>query len=140
MIRNALWRRVSVARDDLDGLMKLEYADANRFDPPRDVVMTRSAWDTAIEDYFNEHDDVLTTGDARGPDLFTVTESSVVEHNSSVVEQRAKRAISRDHWHIRQTIADPEGHHDWVIEAEVDVAASDDLGELVLMTTAMRRL
>ena len=35
---------------------------------------------------------------------------------------------------------DPEGHHDWVIEAVVDLDASDEAGELVLATTAMHRL
>ena len=46
MIRNAMWRRVElVARDDLDGLMALERAAADRTEPPREVVMTRSVWD-----------------------------------------------------------------------------------------------
>jgi hypothetical protein len=122
MIRNAMWRRVElVARDDVPGLAALEEVDAARVDPPREVVMTREAWDAAIEDYFNEHDSVGTSGDARGPDLF-------------VIERGGSR------WPVRQTLADPAGHHDWVIEAEVDVAASDELGELVLTTTAMRRL
>jgi hypothetical protein len=122
MIRNAIWRRVElVARDDVLGLAALEEADALRVDPPREVVMTREAWDAAIEDYFNEHDSLGTSGDARGPDLFTL--------------ERTGRS-----WPVRQTLADPAGHHDWVIEAEVDVAASDELGELVLTTTAMRQL
>jgi hypothetical protein len=122
MIRNAMWRRVElVARDDVRGLAALEEADAARFDPPRDVVMTREAWDAAIEEYFAEHDTVGTSGDARGPDLF-------------VLERTGQR------WPVRQTLDDPAGHHDWVIEAEVDVEASDELGELVLTTTAMRRL
>jgi hypothetical protein len=122
MIRNAMWRRVElVARDDLGGLAILEESDAARLDPPRDVVMTRGAWDAAIEDYFAEHDIVGTDSDARGPDLF-------------VLEPTGRR------WPVRQTLADPAGHHDWVIEAEVDVDASDELGELVLTTTAMRRL
>ena len=57
MVRNAMFRRVElVARDDLDGLMALERAAADRTDPPREVVMTRSAWDAAIEDYYAEHD------------------------------------------------------------------------------------
>jgi hypothetical protein len=51
-----------------------------------------------------------------------------------VVEKTGRR------WPVRQTLADPAGHHDWVIEAEVDAEASDELGELVLTTTAMRRL
>ena len=114
-----------MARDDLDGLAALEEADAVRLDPPREVVMTRAAWDAAIEEYFAEHDVVGTDADARGPDLF------VVERGTDAVRGR---------WLVRQTLADPAGHHDWVIEAEVDLADSDELGELVLTTTAMRRL
>jgi len=122
MIRNAMWRRVElVARDDLDGLTLVEDTDAERLDPPREVVMTRKAWDAAIEDYFAEHDSVGTDSDAHGPNLF-------------VLERTGRR------WPVRQTLADPAGHHDWVIEAEADVDASDELGELVLTTTAMRRL
>ena len=41
---------------------------------------------------------------------------------------------------VRQTIHDPEDHHDWVIEAVVDCDATDSAGELVLATVAMRRL
>jgi superfamily II DNA/RNA helicase len=127
MIRNAMWRRVQlVARDDLDGLVALETVDAARSDPPREVVMTRDAWDAAIEEYFAEHDEVGTDADARGPDLL-------------VIERGADGSRGR-RWPVRQTIADPAGHHDWVIEAEVDVDASDELGELVLTTTAMRQL
>jgi hypothetical protein len=122
MIRNAMWRRVElVARDDVDGLAALEATDAERVDPPREVVMTRTAWDVAIGDYYAEHDEVVTGSDARGPDLF-------------VLEHAGRR------WPVRQTLADPAGHHDWVIDAEVDVDASDALGELVISTTAMRRL
>ena len=36
------------------------------------VVMSRSVWDAALEDYYAEHDPVLTDGDARGPDLLLV--------------------------------------------------------------------
>jgi superfamily II DNA/RNA helicase len=122
MIRNAMWRRVElVARDDLDGLMAMERADADRTDPPGEVVMTRSVWDQAIEDYYAEHDFVGIDADARGPDLL------VIEKGSRT-------------WPVRQTIADPAGHRDWVIEAEVDLDASDEAGELVITTTAMRRL
>lgn len=122
MIRNAMFRRVElVARDDLDGLMALERAAADRTDPPAEVVMTRSAWDEAIEEYYDEHDRVLLDGDARGPSLLVVGDQGRT-------------------WPVTQTIHDPEGHHDWVIEAEVDLDASDESGELVLRTTAMRRL
>jgi hypothetical protein len=122
MIRNAMWRRVElVARDDVDGLAALSLGEAERFDPPREVVMTREDWDAALEDYFAEHGSVGTDADARGPDLF-------------VVERTGRQ------WPVRQTLADPAGHHDWVIDATVDVDASDETGELVLTTTAMWRL
>jgi len=122
MVRNALWRRVELcAHDDLDGLVALEQASAGRTDPPAEVGMTRAAWDAALEDYFAEHDDVLLDADARGPDLFRVTEGE-------------------GRWQVVQTLHDPEGHHDWVVEAYVDLAASDETGEAVVLATAMRRL
>ena len=126
MVRNALWRRVElVARDDLDGLMTMERADADRTEPPGEVLMTRSAWDEAIEAYYAEHDEVLLDADARGPDLLEVA--------PAVTEGRRT-------WQVRQTLHDPAGHHDWVVEAEVDLDASDEVGEAVLTVTAFRQL
>ena len=122
MIRNAMFRRVQlVARDDLDGLMALERAAADRTDPPAEVVMTRSVWDAGIEGYYAEHDEVLLDADARGPDLLRIVKTG-------------------RSWPVTQTLHDPAGHHDWVIEALVDVDASDEAGELVLVTQAFRRL
>jgi hypothetical protein len=135
MLRNAMWARVdAVSRDDLDGLVRLERAAADRTDPPRQVVVGRSAWDAALEDYYAEHDSVLTDGDARGPDLLTVGEERTGE---PVGAEEGTTSRLRD---VRQTIHDPEGHHDWVIEAVVDCDATDAAGELVLATSAMRRL
>jgi len=129
MIRNAMMRRVElVARDDLDGLMKLERASADRTDPPSEVLVTRSVWDQAIEEYYAEHDTVDMGPDARGPELLSI---SVAAADPDLPGRR---------WDVQQTIHDPEGHHDWVVEAVVDLDASDELGELVLTTTAMRCL
>jgi uncharacterized protein DUF3516 len=86
--------------------------------------MIRSAWDAAIEDYYAEHDTVGTAADARGPQLLQVT------------PQAAPERI----WRVRQTLDDPEGHHDWVIDAVAHLDASDEAGELVLLTTAFHRL
>ena len=122
MIRNAMFRRVELAaRDDLDGLVALERAAAERSDPPLEISMTRSAWDAALEEYYAEHDAISTAADARGPDLLQVTASGRT-------------------WEVRQTLDDPAGHHDWVIEGLVHLDASDEAGELVLLTTALRRL
>jgi hypothetical protein len=122
MVRNAVFRRVSLAAaDDVNGLAALERAAAERVDPPLQVSMTRASWDEALEAYFADHDTIGMDADARGPALFEVT------------------AQART-WRVRQTIHDPAGDHDWVIEAAVDLDATDEAGEAVVLTTAMRRL
>ncbi|HEY9562670.1 MAG TPA: DUF3516 domain-containing protein, partial [Nocardioides sp.] len=122
MIRNAMFNRVLLAaRDDLDGLMRAERELADLFDPPRDVGMTRSEWDRALEDYYQEHDSIGTAGDARGPALLQIKETGRT-------------------WEVRQVIDDPEGHRDWIIEAAVDLDASDSLGQAIVTSVGMRRL
>jgi hypothetical protein len=116
MVRNAMFRRVELAaRDDVPGLAALEEDDGEG------RGLDRDGWDRALEAYYAEHDSVGTGPDARGPDLFQV------------------EAMGRE-WRARQVVDDPEGHHDWVIEALVDLDASDAAGEPVVTTTAFRRL
>ncbi|QYJ05139.1 DUF3516 domain-containing protein [Nocardioides panacisoli] len=110
MVRNALWRRVELAARD-----DVDGLAALEEDP----TFTRDQWDAALEEYYAEHDEVRTDADARGPDLFR---------------------LDRDTWEVVQTLHDPEGHHDWVIEAVVDPDASDLAGEAVVRTTALRCL
>ncbi|WP_372727896.1 DEAD/DEAH box helicase [Nocardioides sp.] len=134
MVRNAMFRRVElVARDDLDGLMALERAAADRTEPAREVVMTRSSWDAAIEEYYAEHDSVGTTGNARGPAML------IVEPTTGEPLGAPEGTTARL-WRVRQVLDDPEGHHDWVIDAVADLDASDEAGELVLATAGMHRL
>ena len=63
--------------------------------------------------YYAEHDEVGTGAAARGPVLLHI------EHEPS-------------RWVVRQVFDDPEGDHDWRIEAEVDLAASDEAGTAVV--------
>ena len=122
MVRNALWRRVELAaRDDVDGLAALEAATAELAEPPLEVAMTRADWDAALEGYYADHDEIRLDADARGPSLL------------------ASRTAGRA-WPVRQTLHDPAGDHDWVIEATVDLDASDAAGEAVVLATALRRL
>ncbi|HVK27644.1 MAG TPA: DUF3516 domain-containing protein [Nocardioides sp.] len=115
MVRNALWRRVElVARDDVPALAALE---------PDGSEMGSERWDEAIEEYYEEHQRLLTDADARGPALLAVD-----------------KAHAPGQWRAVQTLHDPEGHHDWVIEVVVDLTASDEAGEAVVRTEAMRRL
>jgi hypothetical protein len=135
LVRNAMWARVAAcARDDLDALLRLERAAADRFDPPREVVMTRSRWDLALEAYYAEHASVGTDADARGPAYFWLGPEETGEPAGAPAEERAR--IRR----ARQTVADPAGHRDWVLEATVDLDATDANGELVLAAVALRSL
>lgn len=126
MVRNAMFRRVElVARDAVDALAALEQEAADRTEPAAEVVMDADAWDRALEEYYAEHDRVELGPDARGPRLL-VTEPET---------QDGVRLLR-----VRQTVLDPENHRDWVIEAVADLDATDELGELVLRATALRRL
>ncbi|WP_418062911.1 DEAD/DEAH box helicase [Pimelobacter simplex] len=113
MVRNAMWRRVELfARDDVPGLAALDAGGD----------YGEKEWDAALEAYFTEHDRLLTDADARGPVLLTV-------------EKRPGGT-----WEATQTLHDPDGNHDWVIVADVDLAASDEAGEAVVRTVDVRSL
>ena len=135
MIRNAMFARAQLcARDELDGLVRLEREAAERIDPPRVVVMGRSAWDEALEAYYAEHDTIATDADARGPSYLLLGPEELGEPAGA--EEGATARVRR----VVQTLADPADHRDWVIEGVVDCDASDAVGELVLAATALRRL
>jgi superfamily II RNA helicase len=135
MIRNAMWARVQLcSRDDLDGLVRLERAAADRLDPPRAVVAGRSVWDEAIGDYYAEYDEIGLDADARGPAYLRIGEEEV--GTPAGAEEGTTARIRR----VTQTLKDPQGDRDWVIEGIVDCDASDEVGELVLAVTGMRAL
>jgi len=112
LVRNALFRRVELAalRRWYD-LGELDSADG----------WTAEAWQDALADYFEEYDAIGTGPDARGPAMLMITKDPTV-------------------WSVRQILADPEGHHDWGISAEVDLAASDEAGYAVVTITDVGQL
>ncbi|GAA4489174.1 DEAD/DEAH box helicase [Microbacterium panaciterrae] len=118
LVRNELFRRVQLAaREDLDGLAAL------------DPEFGADAWDTALDAYFAEHDEISTGADARSAALLIIDETGGPDH------ERPARA-----WAVHQIIDDPAGDHDWRISAMVDLDASDDAGEAVVAVTAVTRL
>lgn len=80
-----------------------------------------AGWPGALDAYFAEHDEIGTGPDARSA---------------------AKLSIERGEteWRLRQTIDDPAGDGDWVIEGVLDVAASEEAGEPVIRVAGLRRL
>jgi len=101
LVRNALFRRVELAalrRYDELGALDGEYG------------WDADAWSAAIEPYFELHSDIGTGPDARGPALLLLDDARP------------------DRWLVRQIFDDPAGDHDWGIEAEVELAESDEIG------------
>ncbi len=119
LVRNAVFRRVLLAaREDWAGLGALGDADADG------AAWTADRWRDALDPYFDEHDDMGTGADARGPALLVLTEGTP----------------TRRHWTVRQLLDDPAGDHDWHIDVVVDLDASDEAGEPVLRVTDAGRL
>lgn len=124
MVRNAMFRRVElIARDAVDALAALDAAAAERLEER--PIMDAPVWDAALEAYYADHDRVDLGPDARGPRLLTTAER--VEDGRRLLD-------------VRQTVLDPEGHLDWVVDAVADLDATDREGELVLQAVALRRL
>ncbi|CAN5649461.1 DEAD/DEAH box helicase [soil metagenome] len=111
MVRNALFRRV--------GLFALRRSyDLGLLDA--DSGWTSERWAEVIDEYFAEHDEVLTGADARGPALLFIDRQPGV-------------------WRVRQVLDDPAGDHDWGFDVEVDLEASDEEGAAVLRVVGAGR-
>jgi superfamily II RNA helicase len=112
LVRNALFRRVQLAA-------LRRYADLGALDAS--AGWDEQAWETALDPYFGEHDEIGTGPDARGPGLLLID-------------------MQPDRWVVRQIFDDPAGDHDWGISAEVDLAVSDEAGAAALRITDVGQL
>lgn len=122
MIRTAMFRRVELAaRDRWEELGAMEQAAAELADPPLETLMDEAAWDDALAAYYDEHDEILTDGDARGPGLIDIEKG-------------------KERWWITQIVHDPQGNHDWQIRAVADLGASDAAGAAVVRAAAFSRI
>ncbi|GGO91002.1 helicase [Wenjunlia tyrosinilytica] len=112
LVRNAMFRRVELAAleryEELGGLGEDDGWDAD-------------SWADAMDAYWDEHEDLGTGPDARGPKLLLIDEQPGL-------------------WRVRQIFDDPAGDHDWGISAEVDLTASDEEGRAVVRVTGVDRM
>ncbi len=83
-----------------------------------DGGLTEEQWQAAAAAYLAEYGTVGTGPDARGPALFGMVQEA-------------------DRWLVTQILDDPDGDRDWRITAELDVPATDEAGELVLVVTGL---
>ena len=112
LVRNAMFRRVELAA-------LRRYEDLGALD--REAGWDADAWADALEPYFDEHSDIGTGPDARGPAMLIIDKQ-------------------RDQWSVRQIFDDPAGDHDWGISAVVDLDASDEAGAAVVRVTDVGQL
>ena len=104
MVRNALFRRVElVSLGRYDTLGEMD----------GEAGWAAEAWQEAMGPYWDEYDDLAVGADARSAAMLAIDRGAGV-------------------WTVRQTFDDPKGDRDWGIGAEVDLAASDEVGEPVL--------
>ena len=107
LVRNAMFRRVELAA-------RRRWAELAELDG--DVGWPAERWAAALEPYFSAHGLIQTGANARGPQLL-------------VIDEQPGR------WVVRQIIDDPAGDHDWGISAEIELAASDELGAAAVRVT-----
>jgi hypothetical protein len=114
LVRNALFRRVELAAlQRWDELGELDGQDG----------WDASAWADALEPYFEEHAEIGTGADARGPAML-------------IIEERPDEG----EWAVRQIFDDPAGDHDWGFSAAVDLAGSDEAGVAVIKVLSVGQL
>ncbi|MCT1557316.1 DUF3516 domain-containing protein [Helcobacillus massiliensis] len=103
MIRQAMWRRVEdFAFEREEDLGQLGDDD---WDADR--------WGEAMDEFYDLYDHVVIEPQARDPRLLRITKES-------------------KQWLITQTVMDPDENNDFVLQAVLDVDASDEAGELAL--------
>ena len=79
----------------------------------------------AIAPYWDDFAEIPTDAHARGAGFFVLDDSG---------------GTGADTWPVTQTIADPDGFHEWVLEGTVDLTASREEGRAVVTLKAIRRL
>ncbi|WP_022856439.1 DEAD/DEAH box helicase [Alloscardovia omnicolens] len=107
LVRNALFKRVQyIDLDDASALGELDSAWG----------MSVHEWEDALDDFYDEHDGLLTTADARSSKFFMIDDKQEKTHHR---------------WHVRQILCDIEGDYDWAIDGIVDLDSTREQGDVV---------
>lgn len=107
LVRNALFRRVTLAaREHVRDLGELD----------EDWGVSEIRWQKALDAYHEQHEEILTDGDARSAAMFSIDES----------DEKAAHV-----WHVHQIFADEDGDYDFGIMGDVDLDATQDGGEVI---------
>jgi len=118
MVRNEVFRWVQL-------LARREHAALAEVPAVGDQAWAAEAVAEAIAPYWDDFAEIPTDAHARGAGFFVLDDSD---------------GTGADAWPVTQTIADPDGFHEWVLEGTVDLTASREEGRAVVTLKAIRRL
>ncbi len=104
MVRNAMFRLVEL----------FAWEKEDRLEELTSYLEEAPDFGQALDDYFDEYDDLDTSPAARGPEYFRLDSA----------QQSTRR------WPVRQILKDPEDDHSFAFNAVVDLDASDEAGEV----------
>ena len=102
LVRNALFQRVRLAA-------RGKAAELGALD--EDWGFGEIRWKRVLDAFYDEHDELLTDGDARSAALLAIDEAD---------------ELSEHVWHVHQIFHDADGDHDFGIMADVDLDATQD--------------
>ena len=98
----------------LKALANRDWARAVEVVQPTEAFGEARHFEAAMAPYFAEHASIRLDPKARGP------QKTLVDEEESL-------------WRLRQIISDPEENDDWVVEATVELAKSDELGRPAIL-------
>ncbi len=104
MVRNEMFQRVKLFADEQDEALGALDAESG---------WTADRWAAAMDGYFGDYEDIDDGPQARGLDLLLIEKQPGT-------------------WKVRQILKDPDGNNDWGINAQIDLAASDNAGTPVV--------
>ncbi|OTA27652.1 DEAD/DEAH box helicase [Alloscardovia macacae] len=107
LVRNALFKRVQLM--DLD-----EPEELGRLDSAWGMPVHE--WEDALDDFYEDHEGLLTNTEARSARYFRLDDSREKTHHR---------------WHVRQILCDLEGDYDWAIDGVVDLDSTNEEGDVV---------
>ena len=128
MVRNAMFHRVQLFGDEQD--TRLEALDHL---PDGAVPFTSDNWADALDDFFNQYEDLDDSPAARVPALFRINTSP--ELTSGEIADVG--ATDGDYWLVTQVLVDPNGNHDFAINAVVHLEASNEQGSPAVTTLSV---
>ena len=107
LVRNAMFQRVElVAADRPEALADLD----------ADWGYGLRAWSDALDDLYEDHEQILTDAQARSSDFFSLDDRDERQGHT---------------WRVRQIFDDVEGERDWGIAGIVDLDATQESGQVV---------